>query len=164
MLHGRLSPGKRGTGETLAIMRQLAQSGARDVSVREGAVRILRGAGVRGHDFRRELEALFRYVADRVRFVRDPHGVELLQAPRYTLEHGFGDCDDKTTLLVALALSVGQPVQLALRAIGATPAAFSHVYAVASVNGQRIPLDPTWPGTPFGWEAPRPALSGDLRV
>lgn len=158
---GQLSPGPAGTAQTLAIMRRLAIEGAKDVTVREAAVGIIRRAGVIGHDFAGELRALFNFVRDRIRFTRDPAGAELLQAPRYTLEHGIGDCDDKSTLLVALLRSIGNPAELRFRAIGETPAGFSHVYPVARYQGRTIALDSTRAGTPLGWEVPRRALTMD---
>lgn len=157
---GKLSTGARGTHETLSIMRTLARDGAKDPIIREASVRAIRAAGVRDHDFDSEAVALFTFVRDRVRFVRDTHGVEVLQRPTYTLAHGFGDCDDKATLLGAMLLSIGQDVRF--RAVGMTRAGFGHVYVVTRINGRDVPLDPTWGGTPAGWELRNPALSGDF--
>jgi len=140
-------------------MRRLATEGAKDVSVREAAIRIVRQAGVAGHDFAGELTAVFNYVRDRIRFTRDPAGVELLQTPRYTLENGFGDCDDKSTLLVALLRAIGTPATLKFRAVGETAAGYSHVYPVANYAGREIALDTTRAGTPLGWQLPNPALT-----
>jgi len=160
-VHTKIPGGRAGTVKTLELMRQLAHKGSRDVTVREAAVRILRNAGVRGHDFRGERDALFRFVSDSIRFVRDPYGAELLQTPRYTLEHGFGDCDDKSTLLAALLRAVGHPGPIRFRAVGETPRAFSHVYVVARDGDRDLALDATRAGTPLGWQLPHPALAMD---
>lgn len=161
---GRLKAGRAGTRQTLEIMRGLVRQGRSDVRVRETAVQIVRGAGIPGHDFARELATLFAFVRDRIRFTRDPVGVELLQGARYTLERGAGDCDDKATLLAALLESIGHPAELRFRAIGVRPGSpqFSHVYVVARLGGREIPLDPTYAGTPVGWQYPRPTVMKDL--
>jgi transglutaminase-like putative cysteine protease len=159
-----LPPGRRGTAETLRTMRSLAQAGARDVTVREAAVKIVRAAGVVGHDFTGELRALFEYVRDSIRFTRDTSGVELLQGARYTLEHGFGDCDDKATLLAALLGSIGNRAGLAFRAIATGGPGFSHVYPVVLVGGRTLALDATYTDTALGSEYPNPSQIMDMPV
>ena len=145
-------------------MRDLVRQGARDPRVRETAVAVVQRARVAGHDFAGELAAVFAFVRDRVRFTRDPVGVELLQGAPYTLTRGAGDCDDKATLLASLLESIGHPAELRFRAIGVRPGspAFSHVYVVARLQGREIPLDPTYAGTPVGWQFPRPSVMEDF--
>lgn len=124
------------------------------------AARILRDAGVRGHDYVGEVRALFMFVRDRVRYTRDPVGVELLQTPTRVLRERVGDCDDKSILLAALLRAVGHPARVAFRAIAANPffpGQFSHVYVIARVGQREIPLDPTPPKARMGWEYPRPS-------
>lgn len=161
---GRLAPGQRGTAQTLAIMRRLATQGAGSNDVRKAAQRILRDAAVPAHDFLGELRAIHTWVADRIRYLRDPVGVELLQSPQRTLRDGMGDCDDKATLLAGLLRSIGHPAQLAFRVIGTNPVSgqFGHVYVVAKMGGRRIPLDPTRAGTPPGWEYQTPVIAGEV--
>jgi transglutaminase-like putative cysteine protease len=167
VLVGTLPPGRAGTKATLELMQQLAAEGARDVAIRERALAIVRMARVAPHDFDGELAALYTWVRDRIRFVRDVAGVEGLQAPRRTIEWGAGDCDDMATLLVALLRSIGHPARLAFRAIGTNrtgPRNFSHVYTVAKYGGREIALDPTVPGTPIGWEYPRATSRMELAL
>lgn len=160
---GRLSPGHAGTAQTLRLMRALVREGARDLRIRNTAVGVIRGAGVAAHDFLGELAALYGFVRDRVRFTRDPVGVELLQGAVVTLERGAGDCDDKATLLGALLEAVGHPAELRFRAIGVTPARqFQHVYVVARLAGREIALDPTFARTPMGWQLRRPSIVRDF--
>jgi transglutaminase-like putative cysteine protease len=154
---GQLPPGVAGVTKTLALMRRMALEGSRDVEVREAAISAVRRAGVAAHDHRSELFALFQFVRDGIRFTRDIHGVETLQSPRYTLELGAGDCDDRATLLAALARSIGLPVELKFRVVAANPGApgrFSHVYVTANMGGRVIALDPTYPGNRPGFEPP----------
>jgi transglutaminase-like putative cysteine protease len=162
---GRLPGGDAGTAATLGIMRRLALEGAQDVTVRETAIAIVRGANAAGHDSLAELRALFTFVRDRVRFTSDILGVETLQGPRYTLRVMAGDCDDRATLLVALARSIGLPVDLKFRAVAVDkrrPGSFSHVYVVGVINGRRIALDPTYSTNGLGWEYPHPFRASEV--
>ena len=129
------------------------------MTVRETAIDAIRSGGVRPHDTRGELDALFRFVRDRIHFVSDVAEVETLQSPRYTLHVGAGDCDDRATLLVAMARAVGIPASLAFKVIAASPRRperFSHVYVTARIRGQAIAMDPTYSDNRLGYEYPRP--------
>lgn len=73
-------------------------------------------------------------------------------APEVTLERRFGDCKDKTALLIALLEEVGiqaDPVLVhtahreAIRTRLPSPLAFDHVIVRAKVEGQEIWIDPT---------------------
>lgn len=159
---GPLSPGKAGTVETVRMMRTLVREGVHDVAIRDVARRVIVAANARRP--LEQLHALFRFVSDRVPFIRDPHDVELLQAPWVTLRRRGGDCDDKAILLAALIQAARLPFRVLLRVIGAdptNPARFSHVYTVASIGGRTIALDATHAGTPFGWEYPKPSMLED---
>lgn len=160
-----LPSGDQGTRETLRIMRSLAHQGATQLEVRETAITALRAAGARPHDRLGELAALHNFVRDQIRFTRDPHGIETLQGPRYTLKVKAGDCDDRATLLAAMAKAIGIPTRF--KAIGADPrrpGRFSHVYVVAEVNGKRVAADPTYNETPLGWEHPGATRAMELPV
>ena len=164
---GSLPPGDRGVKRTLAMMRRLVHEGSRQVEVREAAIDAVRRAGVRPHDTVGELNALYRFVRDGIRFTGDIAGVETLQGPRYTLHLGAGDCDDRAVLLGSLARSIGLPVDLKFRAIGTDrrrPGRFSHVYTVARLRGREIALDPTYRETPMGRQYARPSRVMDFAL
>lgn len=153
----RIPTGPAGTRNTLERMRELVSRAVTDPVVIEAAQRIVRNAGVRPFDYLGEVRAVFEFARDRVRYTRDPQGVELLKAPRVTLAHMAGDCDDKSTLLAALVRALGNPTRVAFRAIGTNPlapGAYSHVYVVARVQGQDVAMDPTPTGAQLGWEYP----------
>jgi transglutaminase-like putative cysteine protease len=162
---GKLPPGDAGVRKTVAMMGQLAQAGALRREVRETAISIVRAAGTAPHDTPNELEALFSFVRDQVRFTGDIAGVETLQAPHYTLRVMAGDCDDKAVLLAALARSVGIAASLKFRVIAANPNArgtYSHVYVVANVRGKEFAMDPTYSSSRMGWQHPSPSRIGDF--
>jgi transglutaminase-like putative cysteine protease len=162
---GKLPPGVRGTRRTLGMMRELAARGSKEPTVREAAITAVRGAGVRPHDLVGQLRTLYQFVRDRIYFIRDIHQVETLQSPRYTLQVGAGDCDDRATLLVALARSIGIPADFNFRVIGADrrhPSRFSHVYVTARLGSHTYAMDPTYQSNPFGWEYPNPTRMGEV--
>lgn len=166
-LSGPLPSGDRGTTRTLEYMRTMVLAGAKQRVVRETAINIVRGAGALEHKPLRQLAALFRFVRDRVMFIGDVAGVETLQSPRYTLHTMAGDCDDRATLLAALARSIGIPAELRFRVIAANPQfprSFSHVYVVARLLGRDIPLDPTYHHNGFGFEYPGALRTGDFAL
>lgn len=162
-----LLPGDQGTRQTLEAMRRLSREGAKELEVRAQAIAIVQRAGVRPSDFAGEVRALFEHVRDRIRFLRDPVDLELVQAPRVTLRNQVGDCDDKATLLAALLRAIGHPARLAFRAVATRPQLprmFTHVYVVADVDGRRLALDPTHRGTPLGWEYPASTRALELAL
>lgn len=160
---GTLPGGDAGTVRTLAMMRELVHEGARSLAVRNAAIDVVRAAGVRAHDTLGEIRALYTWVRDRVRFIGDPVGVELLQGAPVTLRTRSGDCDDYAVLLGAMLHAIGIPAELRFKVIGVNPrrpGAFSHVYLTArDQSGRVIPLDPIYPTTPFGWEYGQPFRS-----
>jgi transglutaminase-like putative cysteine protease len=162
---GTLPAGDAGTKKTLDMMRELAEEGARDLNVRETAIAIVKSVGAAAHDTIAELQALFQFVRDHVRFTNDILGVETLQGAAYTLRTRAGDCDDRAVLLVALAHSIGIPADFAFKVVAlksSNPHAFSHVFVVANVKGKRIALDPTYQVNPMGWQYPNPFRSAEV--
>lgn len=158
-LSGTLSPGDRGTRETLTLMQQLARDGAKQLLVREAAINAVRSAGAPEHNPPAQLAALHAFVRDRVMFIGDIAGVETVQSAVYTLKTMAGDCDDRAVLLAAMARSIGVPAELKFRVIAANPkhpGSFSHVYVVAKIAGRQLALDPTFHDNAPGYEYPRP--------
>lgn len=142
--------GRDGTIATLKIMRDYARAAVRDPSqvVRMTALSILRSAGVPERKWLREIAALHAFVRDRIPYVRDPVGVELVQTPEATLKIGRGDCDDKSTLLAALLLATGHPCRFVAVGMGGAP--FSHVLLEAKAGEKWIPAETILP-KPLGW-------------
>ena len=103
-------------------------------------------------DFEGEARALFRYVQNNVRYVRDINGVETVQSPLKTLEYGQGDCDDKATLLGALLESLGCKTRFL--AVGFRKGHVGHVLLEANINNAWIAMDTTEPVN-YGWTPPR---------
>lgn len=141
--------GRLGTRETLKHMRQLVQNGKFDLANRALANRIT--ARCKGKDWIGELEAIFSWVRDNIRYSLDPNGIETIQGARGTVRQGFGDCDDMAILLATLCECVGHPccfVALGFRQVGE----YEHVLTCATGAGETpwIAMDAT-EAHPFGW-------------
>lgn len=102
-------------------------------------------------DQRGEIDAIFRWVRDRIRYLPDPPFVELVQTPVKSLQYRMGDCDDQTTLLAALLGSIG--IRTRFKALGFMPGSLTHVIVEAYANGEWIALDPILK-VESGWHPP----------
>ena len=138
------------------MMRALILAGKKDPIIRVFTADLVQSAGT-GNSKNRlgEIEAVFLFVRDDVRYVWDVEGVETLQTPRYTLEHRHGDCDDKTTLAGAMLASIGHKVRVC--PAGPGRGLFHHVYLEALLYTRKGPkwlaLDCT-ENHPLGWAPP----------
>lgn len=148
---GELPPGSAGTRATLDLMRRLVARYKRSDAVRSVALALTRGLPPK--NYTAEVRAVFEFVRDRIRYVRDVIGVETLQTPDVTLDLEAGDCDDKATLLASLLASIGHRSRFV--AVGYTqPGAFQHVYLETLIGQRWVPLDATVSSAVVGW-APR---------
>src|SRR5262245_15951848 len=150
----RVPKGTKGTLVTARIIARMIRDGAKDFYVRQKAIQIFRGYGVRPKDQFGEVTALFDWVRRNIRYTRDIFRVELLHSARRMLEFRAGDCDDMTILLGAMLLSTGYPVRLVL--VGFQPQkphVYSHIYPEVNVVGRWIPVDGTMQH-PIGWAPP----------
>jgi transglutaminase-like putative cysteine protease len=137
-------------------MAALIREGLQDPTVIQMAGQIVRYLPQK--DYAGEVEAIHAFVRDRVRYTRDPYGVELLRKPVETLAARVGDCDCKTILVCALLGAIGHRTRLV--AIGPSQQKFAHVFAEVRderVTNERdpkawVPLDCTEPW-PVGWAA-----------
>lgn len=102
-------------------------------------------------DFRGEVEALFHFVQNDIRYLQDIADIETLQTPVVTLEERAGDCDDKSTLLAALLESINHKTRF--KAIGCGGEPISHVYIETRIGRDWVALDATEPYA-MGWEPP----------
>ncbi len=148
--------GPDGTEATLRAMRLVVLNAKSSMPVRDMALRLTRY--LHQKDFRAEVRALWKFVRDNIRYVRDIRGVETIQMPDITLEMGQGDCDDKSVLLAAMLESLGHPTRF--KALAFEPGRYSHVLIETKIGGAGawVPLETTEP-VPFGWQPPD-ALEG----
>jgi hypothetical protein len=105
----------------------------------------------------KEMQAIFQAVRKNVRYTSDIHNIDTYQHPKHTLGLNGGDCDDYSSLLCSLLLSLGIPCRL--KVIQTKDSRdWNHIYAQGGLPRAAptrwYSLDASVP-KPFGWEAPR---------
>ena len=155
-----------GTGDTAIFrtvdkMKNIINTSARNPYIREWAKNIVSRVGV--NDKKAEVNAIFNFVRDNVRYTKDPLGFEYLQTPPTLLEdirmhmdgkgdRPIGDCDDMTLLSLSLLKSIG--FRVAIKVVSFLPnKQFGHVYGLVQLNGQWMPIDCVRPDSYLGWES-----------
>lgn len=138
--------GAAGTRQTLNIMRSLTLAGKKSPLVRQRAVMLTQGLGQK--DYYGEIKALYRFVRDQIRYVKDVRDVETLHSAAVVLTNKQGDCDDKSLLLASLLESLGHRTRFV--AVGFRPQQFNHVYVEVYYNGNWVPLETT-ENVDIGW-------------
>lgn len=153
----QLPSGDAGIRQTIALMQQDAngQEGAQHPGIRAFALQAI--ANTPDRDDLAQATAIFQAVKKQIKFRGEYE--ETVQTPWLTLQLRAGDCDDHTTLLVALLKSVGIPARIQTVALHKDQQ-FEHVFAMAGIRGrtgqieQWIPLDTTVPFAKPGWQPP----------
>jgi transglutaminase-like putative cysteine protease len=140
-----------GVRQTLYLMRVLANQYKTDLNIRHLAASQFEGLNQK--DFAGEVKRLHAFVRDHIRYMRDIDGVETVQTPDKTLELGYGDCDDKATLLATMLKATGHPARYIAIGTGA-PGKFSHVFVDTLIKNTWVPLETTEP-VPVGWAPPK---------
>ncbi len=144
-----LLSGDAGTSQTIALMDDAVDEAARDPLVRSIAGRLV--AGLDPMNFEGQARRIWDWFVAHVKFVRDGVGQEIVSSARWTLSHGFGDCDDMVVALRGLLGAVGIVTRTVTVAGIPGDDAFSHVYLEADLGvGRWIPLGAARPQAQFG--------------
>jgi Transglutaminase-like superfamily len=122
--------GDAGVTDTLKLMAQIARQYKADPFIRQTSARIVQTCPPKNDLC--EVAALQSWVASNIRYTQDVLDVETIQTPDYTLQEGYGDCDDQSVLLATLLMAVGIPAAYCALGTGGGP--FSHVMTVAIVR------------------------------
>ena len=156
--------GFAGTAQTLRYMRNFARDAIRDPNqfIRLHTIDVLRASGVEPRQYGQEVRACQRFVRDQIVYVQDPVDVELVQTPLKTLEIGYGDCDDKSTLLAAMLESIGHPCKFA--AVGFNGGDFSHVLVQTKIGDVWVWCETILAGIEAGWCPPGISKAYFLKV
>jgi len=145
--------GVAGTDATVAEMNRLVQEGLRSGQVRFTALEIIEQAGIEARDWAGEIQAVFDWVTENIRYTKDPYELETVHSPDAILELRAGDCDDQSIILAALLQSLGHKTRFKVIA-SRNARVFNHVYVEVYLDGEWIPLDATNPTPLVGWESP----------
>jgi len=147
-----LADGESGIFQTIRTMRQMVSDYKLDPDMRAAAVGVI--FQYPAQDDLAEACALYDYVRDCIRYVKDISGVETLATPEKTLVMQVGDCDDQSVLLATMLEAVGYPTRFIVAGYN-EPGVFEHVYLEALVGDEWIAMDPTEQEV-LGWSPPEP--------
>jgi transglutaminase-like putative cysteine protease len=148
-----IADGVGGIRQTIRLMRALVMRYRLDPNIRARTITLLRLTPEKSA--LHEIETIFRFVRDSIRYVQDVVDTETVAAPDKVLALQAGDCDDKATLLATMLESVGYPTRFVVTGYSA-PNVYEHVYVRVSLpDGSSLALDPSEPHAP-GWEPDSP--------
>lgn len=119
----QIRSGDAGVTDTLKIMAQLARQYKVNPLLRQTAARAVINCPPK--DDLCEAATLQDFVRSNIRYTGDVFETETVQTPDYTLQEGYGDCDDQSVLLATLLMAIGIPA--AYCAVGINGENFSHV-------------------------------------
>ncbi len=115
--------------------------------------------------------AIYAYVSSQVRYIGVAFGVGRFQphSAGDVLSNQYGDCKDKSTLLIAMLSAAGINADAVLIGAGITfnaalpsPASFNHAITLAHIDGKPVWLDSTAEVSPFALL--NPILRGKLAL
>lgn len=144
-----MPPGLGGIDHTLNQMRSLTDRYKSDPVIYQLSRNLVRDLPQK--DYHSEINSIFSFVQNNIRYTRDINGVETVQTPAKTLEVEQGDCDDKSTLLAALLESVGFKTRF--HAMGFRKNHINHVLLEVYIDNEWLALDATEPQL-MGWKPP----------
>ena len=145
-----ISDGEAGIFDTLALMRRMVNDFKTNPGIRQAALNVT--FMTPAQDDASEVEALFTFVRDYIRYTKDVYGIETLQTPDKTMAMRVGDCDDQTVLLASLLESIGYPTRFVIEGYQDN-GPWEHVYLETCLLGEWIALDPT-EQVAMGWQPP----------
>jgi hypothetical protein len=116
--------------DTLAAMKRLSHAAKKDLTILKLTREIVRG--LEPGDYNSEIQAIYHWVCQNVRYVRDIHDVELVISPQRVLELGGGDCDDMACLLAAMLMSIGNECRFMV--VGFENRTPSHVFCQVALR------------------------------
>jgi transglutaminase-like putative cysteine protease len=147
------------TEDTVGHLLVIARTQAVAPEVRRVVESIVRG--IPEKQWSLEMQGIFAWVKNNLRYLRDPEGTEYVQTPiRHIINvdtngASFGDCDDASLLLATLLRNAGFKVKFVIiSSPGHVGPGYNHIYVEAldpSVMAW-IPLDATMKDKPYGWK------------
>lgn len=147
-----IAGGNTGTVQTLSYMRELVSQGKRDFRLRTAVGKILQACP--NKDYECFAQSIHQFCTHQIKYVFDPNGIELIEAPYRILEAGIADCDSIVVLAASMCESIGLPARfVTIKADSSRPSQYSHVFLQVKIpNKGWIGMDCTMPDKPFGWE------------
>jgi transglutaminase superfamily protein len=140
------------TARTIQRMQDMVTLGKREFAVRKLIQQFIFNCPAK--DYYCYCEAAHNFCRDKIRYVFDPNGVELIENPARILESRVADCDSIVILMATLCEQMGFPCRfVTIKADRERPEDFSHVFLEVRIPGRGwVGSDPTQPQRSFGWE------------
>lgn len=138
--------GEGGVRATLKAMSKIVNTYKKAKPIRELALKIV--SKIPEKSWRGEVNAIFQFVKDNIRYVKDIRGVETLHSPIQLLSIKQGDCDDMSILSASLLEAIGHPTRFC--AVGINGSGFIHVFAQTKIAGKWVTLECTKKDYPLG--------------
>jgi hypothetical protein len=143
-----LADGDSGAHQCIDDMRGLVDRALKSPQIYQLARHLV--ANVAPYDERGELEALYDWALQNIRFTKGVIGKQSLQSADTTVALGAGQCTDLSILLAALAMSIGYPARfVAVATDPQAPDQFSHIYPEVQIDDDWLPMDAARPGAQF---------------
>lgn len=146
--------GNPGLAVKIKRLRQLVEAAKRDAKFVRSAQAIVQDLPERSHDA--EVARVVAFVKDRVRYVRDPIGVEAFTDPRILLEEAKtyrarGDCDDHVILASALLEAIGYPTRYRIGGLGSER--WAHIWLQVRIPARGwVSVELVRKDAAIGWE------------
>ena len=129
--------------DRIQIISKMIKAGKANPKIRELVSKILHDKSVEEKDWDAEVEAVFEWVRENVRYTRDTEGLDTYTEPLKTVELAIGDCDDLSILIGSMLGAIGYPFKL--KVVSMTGAGWDHVYPLVGMPPfaptKWIPLD-----------------------
>jgi hypothetical protein len=142
------------TGDIVSLVQKVARTNVADTATFSRRFRPTRAG----------LKALFNWVDRHFRYKENPPGSQWVQTPAWLNKHRVGDCKSFTAFISTTLTNMG--VDHIIRYAAYRPGDLRHVYPVAILNGEEIPMDVVWKkqeGGTFGKEK-WPQRTKDFRM
>ena len=90
--------------QRMGFLRNVAISSGLDPRMATFVVNILKSYNIEPRDYLNQSACLLRWVQENIYYINEPR--ERLQDPLYTIQVGYGDCDDMVLLLASMFTSI----------------------------------------------------------
>ena len=154
--------------QTLRQMKKITKERAGHPLVRKLALNVLNYYNVPSHHYADEARAIGEYVQKKVRYVKDPTGIEQLHDPVTLidqLQRGIarGDCDDMALLVASMLFAIGHTPKFRCVRYKSNFGPYNHIYVVDYASNEakkeRVVIDCIIKNKPIGFEIKH--MSGD---
>lgn len=126
--------------DVVTWMKRFAHKGKSDLEVRQLVETICKDL-VQG-DYAGEVLAIYYWVCQNIRYMRDIHDVEFVKEPRQIVLTRSGDCDDIATLLAAMCMASGNTCEFLLASYSPSQPLPTHVFLRVHTPSGPMVLDP----------------------